>query len=438
MDTSKKPKYIEIFLSIKEKIDNGEYKDNDKLPSKRDLAMNLNVSLNTIINAYSLLLDEGYIYSKEKRGYFVSAQPLVLAKPSNKPIVPHTLINYPYDFTSKNVDLYPNTSFKKAIREVLASNSYLDREGILGSKSLRIEISNHLKANRGIDVNCDNIIIGSGIEMLEGILRIINIDNITLENPGYHRLEGIGMAVGKKINYQELDKNGVSVPSHKSILYTTPFNQFPTGIKMSISRKKEIISYLNKTDSYLIEDDFDAEFRINQSPTTAIYSLDNERVIFFSTFSATMFPGLRIAYTILPNSLMSKYKKEYHGYTATPSSLMTEALALFIREGAYASFVNKRKKLYLEKRALIIKSLKDNSISFNEKANYLSVLIDIKRNADDALVNKFKENGINIEALRTYDILNRPSSILILAYTAIPLNKINEGISLIKKIIGGN
>ena len=433
---NKRPKYILIFEDIKNKINNGEYKSNSRLPSKRDLAMNLNVSINTIMNAYSLLLDEGYIYSKEKKGYFVSDQPLVIAKEDDN--IAYEVIDpsYKYDFTSKNVEPLFQGGFKKAIKEAINNNSYLDRAGLLGSYSLRLEIAKHLRANRGISANADNIVIGSGMEMLEPILRLIPIDNIILENPGYHRLADMARGINKKISYQELDSSGVIVPKGQAILYTTPFNQFPTGIKMTIPRKKEIISYLNNTDSYLIEDDFDAEFRINQSPTTALYSLDNERVIFFSTFSATMFPGLRIAYSILPNRLAIKYKEYYKGFQATPNSLIAEALGGFIKNGGYASIVNKRKKLYLEKRRLIEAELLANGIKYNSKANYLSVLIDINRPADNSLLARLKENGILIEALSMHDHLKRASSILILGYTAIPKDKIKEGISLLKKIIG--
>ena len=432
----KKPKYIKLFEELKDKINNGEYKANERLPSKRILALNLNLSINTIINAYNLLLDEGYIYSKEKKGYYVVSQLVVVSKNDDVINSPAVTPHYEYDFTTANVEDFKSTNFKRIIKERLNNNDYLMKSSYLGSDELRIEIKNHLKKNRGINTSYNNIVIMSGIEDLERVLKLINIDNITLENPGYHKLSTIARNINKTVNYISLDSEGCLVPNYKTILYTTPFNQFPTGVKMSIKRKKELVRYLSKTNSYLIEDDFDAEFRINSSPTTAIYTLDNSNVIFFSTFSTTLYPGLRLAYAILPNNLLTLYKEKYQSYASFVPMLLQLTIKDFIKDGYYASFINRRKKAYINKRLRIMQALDKHNIDYNEKANYLSLLIDIGKCVDDSLLKKLKDNGINIEGLSSFDVNNKNSNYLILGYTAISIDKIDKGIEKLKKIIG--
>ena len=176
--------------------------------------------------------------------------------------------SYKYDFTTSNIFEFTNTNYKRIIKAILNDKDFINKTEFEGDLGLRMAISSHLKTNRGINVSPNSIFIGYGIESLRSVLRIINIDNITFENPGYHKLLPIASNLGLKSNFIELDQNGVLVPKNKTILYTTSFSQFPTGIKMSISRKKELIEFLNKTGSYIIEDDFDAEFRIKESPST--------------------------------------------------------------------------------------------------------------------------------------------------------------------------
>ena len=236
---NEKPKYLELYDQIVKLIDEGTLKANEKLPSKRNLALSLNISLSTVINAYELLIDEGYIYTLEKKGYYVSLIPFCHQTKSNEIIESSKSINYKYDFTTRTVSNFNSIHFKKIIKDLYNSYDYLDKSPLLGRLDLRIAISNHLAQNRAINAPASNILIGSGLEMLENIIKLIDCDNITLENPGYHKLKSIGINNNYKINYSNLDDEGIIVPNYKTIIYTTPFNQFPTGIKMSIKRKKE-------------------------------------------------------------------------------------------------------------------------------------------------------------------------------------------------------
>ncbi len=430
-----KPKYLELYEQIVKMIDEGSLKANEHLPSKRNMAINLNISLSTVVNAYDLLIDEGYIYTKEKKGYYVSEMPFCHQNKTKPSINNSNIIKYKYDFTTQSVSGFNSTHFKKILKDITNSNEYLDKSPLLGRLDLRIAISNHLAQNRAINASPNNILIGSGLEMLEDIIKLIDSDNITLENPGYHKLKIIGENNNYKINYQSLDDEGVLVPNYKTILYTTPFNQFPTGIKMSIKRKKELISSAIKYNSYIIEDDFDAEFRINQAPTTSIYSLSNDHTIFFSTFSNTLFPGFRLAYAILPDEILKKYLASYKSYNNSVSSLTQIILRDFINNGGYASYINKRKKELISKRNICINKLK-NIGSIDIKRNYLSLLIDIDKNLD-GIIKEALNNNIKLQSLKDFDVYKNNTNTLILGYTAIDENNLDEALDNLIKIING-
>lgn len=425
-----KAKYIELYEEITRLINSGELKSGTKLPSKRDLSIDLNVSLNTVINAYDLLIDEGYIYSVEKKGYYVSDQSSIEIKPIAEPITSKREDTYNYDFTTRNVESFNNTNYRKIVRSLLNDNEFLNKTDFNGDLGLRTAISDHLRLNRGINVSPDLIFISSGIESLRSVLRILNIDNITLENPGYHKLAALAYNLSLKVNYIDVDENGTMVPNNKTILYTTPFNQFPTGIKMSIPRKKELLSFAERTDSYIIEDDFDAEFRIKEAPTTSLYTLSPLRVIFFSTFTMTLYPGLRISYFILPPSIKDIYLHHYKGYSSNVPTLEQLALRDFIREGYYASHINRRKKEYLRKREIIINYLKKNNIDVDEKKNYLSILINTNKDTDK-IINNAKKRGLIADTLKNYDINNKDNGIIILGYTSIKEDDITKGLDIL-------
>ncbi|MCR5647340.1 MAG: PLP-dependent aminotransferase family protein [Acholeplasmatales bacterium] len=433
--SGKKAKYIELYESVTKLINTGQLAPKEKLPSKRDLAISLNVSLNTVINAYDLLIDEGYIYSIEKKGYFVSDQLSINIKPKTVNVKIEKKESYKYDFTTKNVVEFTNTNYKRIIKSILNQKDFINKTEFEGDLGLRMAIASHLKTNRGINVSPNSIFIGSGIESLRSVLRIINIDNITFENPGYHKLLPIASNLGIKSNFINLDSNGVLVPNYKTILYTTSFSQFPTGIKMSISRKKELIDFLNKTGSYIIEDDFDAEFRIKDSPSTPLYSLSNNNVIFFSSFTMTMYPGIRISYFILPDDLKEKYLNHYKGYSSSVSTLEQLALKEFINSGYYASHINKLKKRYLNIRKKITDILDKYNIEYDDKKNYLSILVKTKSNSKTVKENLL-DKGINISTLSDYEINHKDDRILIIGYTSIDEDLIEDGIKeIIKEII---
>ena len=326
-------KYITIYRTIKNDIITNRLKANEKLPSKRLLADFLKVSINTIINSYSLLLDEEYIYSKEKSGYFVSdnINHYNYQKENEQEEVSKNDIAY--DFTSENIDssLFPFFTFKKICSDIISNNSsiWITKSPKQGDVKLKEVISNYLYQTKGIDVKTGNIIIISSLEeALDIIFNLVDIKEVGIEQYSYLKVNQYFKKKNLKINYYSTDNEGLIIDNKKlDLVYTMPYNQFPLGIKMSLKRKNQLLS---SNIRYILEDDFDCDLINKHKIETVLYSLDNTRVFYYGCFSHIICPGLRISYLIIPSHLKEKYNKIYNHSSSSISTLDQNILAQFI------------------------------------------------------------------------------------------------------------
>ncbi len=440
--------YLQLYEYIKDEILKQNIKQGEKIPSKRVLAANLNISLNTVITAYELLIDEGYIISKEKQGYFVSNN--VFSKQDlnvkyNKEIKKE---KEKIDFSTKNIDVttFPFNNWKKSIKNVLLNDetALINKTVHNGDFELRYEISKHLYENRGMNVDPNQIFLGSSIEyLLELLIPILEIKNIGVENPGYKKMSLIFNNNNINVKPLYLDNEGIIISNNDNIdaLYVTPSNQFPTGIKMSLARKNELINFSIKNNVYIIEDDFDSEFRIQNKPLQSIYSLSNRNVVFVSSFTRTISPALRISYMILPLNVSAIYNKRYISYSNTIPTFEQKVLADFIKNGFYIRHINKIKTIYRKKRELIISILEKYPYLFKiyYKNNYLSLIVDIipKINFSE-IKNEFINNRIDIAFLSDYYFNKESNNHLIIGYSGININNIEESIKKVIEIIKGH
>lgn len=433
------PYYLQIYKTIADRINQGAIQSLEKLPSKRKLAKHLNVSTNTVLNAYNLLLDEGYIFSQEKKGYFVSQQQQLTVVPKIASLPPQIKDDYLFDLTTQNTmeKDFSFAGFQKCVRASLAEQSYVFKSPLEGLETLRKAIAEHLLENRGILTNYQQIIIGNGLEMLATLFPLLNASSYALENPGYHKLAKLLENHHLQVEYVDLDENGVQLPKESTVLYTTSFNQFPTGTKMSIRRKKELIQWTTQKNHYLIEDDFDAEFRINDGPTTALYTLNPQKVIFFSSFSSTLFSGARIAYMILPQNVLEDYQTRYNDYSNPVSSLDQTIVFHYLQSGEYAKHINRLKNRYLKKRQMIQELLKDSkNIKIDFKKNYLSMLIHVAPTISmEAVLSSLQEQKIKINTIATYDVKHRESHTIIVGYTNIDEEHLKKALTILKEKI---
>lgn len=448
---NKKFLYDKIYEIIKNKIIKGEIKEGEKLPSIRNLSKDINVSINTIKKVYYKLEEEGYIYVKDKSGFYCrKIDDLIILDKKNIEEKIDISQEIKYDFSISGVDYenFPYKIMQKYMRESIDKNDIkiLDKGSYKGYEPLRNAIKIYLKNSRNIKTNSRNIIISSSTEHLFSIIKKLLTDQtlFAFENPGY--------AFGNKFyTYDlknpiplELDNEGVKIDKLVDLnalcLFVTPFHQFPMGTVMSIQRRIELLNWASLSkDRYVIEDDYDSEFKFRGYPTESLKAMDkNSDVIYFGNFSKLLAPSLRISYMVLPDALLEKYERNFKGLSNTVSTFVQKALANFIKSGEFEKHLNRMKNIYFKKLNFIVKKLEEiEEISFPERVDSLHLLIKIDESVDIVKFNELlKEKSLRLINLNRFLYKkNGKENYFILGFANLSRDEIGQGVDLIKEAI---
>jgi len=369
---SKIPIYQQLYHFIKTEIQTGRIPFDAKLPSKRKLAHYLGISQNTIQSSYDQLSEEGYISSVEKKGFYVCRidhlQKLEIPITNEVPDI-STEVKPVFDFSYHGVDIpnFPFNTWRNLTKEVI--NEYdtelLKLGDSLGYYRLRSVIARYLHNSRGVNCTEHQIIISSGTEILfQTLIQLFEHDSIYgIENPGYEKLNQLFSCNRASFRAILIDHNGM-VPteitkSNANILCITPAHQFPSGQIMPINRRVQLLNWANEADGrYLIEDDYDSEFKYSGKPIPALQGLDtNEKVIYMGSLSKSLSPTIRVSYMVLPKHLMNKYHKELSYILSLVPVIDQKVLSRFIEEGYFERHLNKMRTIYKKKRDTLVNSL---------------------------------------------------------------------------------
>ena len=368
--------YQQIYKGIKTGILAGKLQSHEKLPSKRMLANQLEVSVNSVTNAYEQLLAEGYIYSLERRGYYVENITEFSMKEER------VKNNLPDDLKEKNhqkedwlslshmtsdTSLFPFKEWMKH-QEKAIKNHQIELTEIphpQGPYMVRKTISHLIALSRGIICEPEQIIIGAGTQpLVRNLLAMQPAETVVaIEDPGYSRIYTMLKNMGFDVRPIPLDYEGIDIrhleSSQARFSFVTPSHQFPTGIIMPISRRIELLNWsVNLSDRYIVEDDYDSEFKYKTDNIPSLQSLDrNQRVIYTGTFSKTLLPGFRISYMVLPPELLRDYRSHYADLIQDSNTLNLYTLHYFIESGGYSKHVKRMNHHYEMKRKLLIKHL---------------------------------------------------------------------------------
>ena len=448
---NKTPLYESLYKQIKEDIHNGKLKPHEKLPSKRTFAKHLNISTITIENAYAQLMAEGYIYSKPKSGFYVSdfiinekkEQKYINYQSSNKQ-------SYIADFVSNEISVnnFPFSIWGKLTKETLLENPDLlmKRSPSIGLIELRKAIAAYLYQFRGMNIHPDQIIIGAGTEYLYGLLiQLLGRNKIyALEDPGYQTIRKIYESYEVNIVTLPLDNDGINIDklnrSNANILHISPSHHFPTGIVTPIKRRSEILKWASAQDNrYIIEDDYDSEFRLVGKPIPTLQSIDDEeKVIYMNTFSKSLTSTIRISYMVLPHHLMKKYQEQLSFYSCTVSNFEQLTLAKFIEKGYFERHINRMRNFYKTQRNqlidCILKHPHSNQIKIREENSGLHFLIEVNSNyTDEQIIQRGKEKGIRLACLSNYTIDNSDQNIITINYSK--LENIEQAVHILFEVI---
>lgn len=371
---TKKPLYEQLYTQIKTMIQESKLKENEKLPSKRVLARHLEISQITVETAYSQLKAEGYIRSVEKSGYFVEPFTKLLGRIGKVPPT-HSLIakeedSFLYDLRTSRIDedTFPYDLFGKFARDsyLYAPRELTNDSDSLGLMQLREQIAHYLLEYRGIKTTPDQILIGSGSEqMLQMIVLLLGKEkHYVIETPGYPKSKKLYEAFGVPLDFVPLDESGMEMSilsqTNANVIHISPSHQFPSGVIMPIKRRMELLSWAyEKEDRYIIEDDYDSEFRFSGNPIPALKGLDQfHKVIYINSFSKSISPTLRVNFMVLPPMLLQKLHQEY-SFFANPVPVHDQwALAKFLETKGFEKHLNRMRLTYKNKRDVLISLLK--------------------------------------------------------------------------------
>lgn len=449
--------YEYLYKQIKADIVSGTLAPDEKLPSKRALAKNLSISTITVENAYNQLTAEGYLYSVPKSGFYVSDiasyKPVSSDKPQRTPFTPDTRTEYFADFVnnSTSTDTFPFATWTKLLRETMSeqADKLMIRSPSGGIMELRSAIADYLYQFRGMNVEPQQIIVGAGTEYLYGLLiQLLGHEKIyAIEDPGYQKITKIYRSNHVDCMPIPLDQQGVSVDalasSDADILHISPAHHFPTGIVTPISRRYEILSWAASGERYIIEDDYDSEFRLQGKPIPSLYSIDSsDKVIYINTFSKSLTSTIRISYMVLPKPLLTRYNEELSFYSCTVSNFEQYTLAKFIEKGHLEKHINRMRNYYRNLRDAILTCIEKHP-SFSrttilEKDAGLHFLLKMDtRISDSELIAKAAEQGIHISCLNQYFAApqEKDSHTIIINYSGIQLQDIEEAIRRLFAII---
>ena len=441
----KQPKYLEIYEQLKNKILDQTLTANEKLPSKRSLATNLNVSIHTIMEAYEQLASEGYIYSVERSGYYISTYDVEWERPipiqveeknmSSTKSVSKTF----YNFKNGQVDseAFPLKEWLKLYKKHLNSN-ILPNGSWEGEVPLREQIALYLKRSKGFTCDIDQIFIYSGTQhQLNELCRFIGNVNVAIEEPGFRRASSIFQQNNLSIQYVKVDEKGATVPTQPcEYYYITPAHQFPLGGVMPIERRIDLLKWTKENNAYLIEDDYDSEFRYKGSPIPPLAQLDGiERVIYFGTFSKTLMPSVRISYMVLPKTFVEKFKAFYREQKATVSKIDQLVIADFIASGLYTKHIAKMRTLYRKKRLKLIENLQCKlgaDFKIIGDAAGLHIVLQLPAFLTETKAIQLAEAvGIVLDPISTSYRLSKIDNLVMIGYGAIPYDSIEESVSLL-------
>jgi GntR family transcriptional regulator/MocR family aminotransferase len=359
----------QVHAALRAAIVDGLLGPDMKLPSSRRLAEQLGVRRNAIVAAYEHLFSDGLIEARHGAGTYVAAQ--LPARPEASPPVPFKIAQpqrraFALGHTHADAALLRRLGSHVRRRIATASGDELGYGDPRGAEHLRTQIAQHLAANRGIkcDPGCVVIVSGTqhGIRLCADAL-LSPGDAVWMEDPGYYAARNTLEAVGMKLVPVPVDGSGIVVasglrsnPSAKAA-YVTPSHQFPTGVTMSMARRVALLEWARASKAWIIEDDYDSEFRFAGPPLTALAGLGAERVIYVGTFTKTLFAGLRLAYLVLPPAVVERVVRARATHDRFPPRFMQDAVADLISDGVLAAHTRRMRSRYREARDALATTL---------------------------------------------------------------------------------
>lgn len=446
------PLYDQLYRAIVAQIRQGKLAPGERLPGKRSLAAELSVSVNTVDTAYQLLVAEGYLEARPRSGFFVqryTGPKTALPGPAPAPR-PTAVPVCRYDLSTGGIDtsLFPFRTWGRIQKELLYSQPQLLTRGhSQGDEDLRCAIADYLRAYRAVDCAPDQIVVGAGVEYLLGLLARLVEGPAAVEDPGYSRTQRILHSSGVSCVPVPVDRQGLVVDklaqTDARLAYVTPSHQFPTGAVMPAGRRAALLQWaMAQPGRYIIEDDYDSEFRFELRPLPSLQGMAGSGgpVVYLSTFSRSLAPSIRIACMVLPRGLLDRFVEEFGFYSSTVSRFEQQTLRVFLQEGHFTRHLARCRNQYRARMQAFTGALETafgpGKLHFSGQHTGLHLLLQIKNGPGEAeLLRLAREEGVKITGLSEYCVAaSCPPNTLVAGYGALATEQIEPLAALLARL----
>ncbi|MFD0712453.1 PLP-dependent aminotransferase family protein [Paenibacillus sp. GCM10027626] len=455
-DASGEPLYLQIYQYIKHEIIAGRLSAGTRLPAIRTLADSLGTSRTPAALAYEQLLAEGYVRSKPRSGLYVAVldplpqqavEPDIAGGGQTLPRAYHALPgsgNYDFGYGAVDLGHFPLSKWKALLsRCFLPENSHVLLYGdYQGELELRQEIAAYVRQIRGVRCTAEQIVIGAGTyHSLDLLLQLLDGDvaAIAAEDSVNDGVKALLERSGLPIRPLRLEEDGINIAdvyaSDAQAVYVTPSHQFPFGMTLSIGKRIKLLEWASSSGGFVIENDYDGEYRYGGRPIPALQGLDeNGRVVYVGTFSKSLIPSLRLSYMILPPSLLSRFRARQHSYDQLASPIFQKTLQLFMQSGDFERHIRKMRKVYSLKRDHLIAAIRSKlgqAVTIIGSGSGLHILLQPNNGCtEQQLVQLAKEKGVHVYPTSIYSLgpsLASPATVL-LGFGGLSEQEITAGI----------
>lgn len=451
----KEPIFEQICEASRALVHTGTLEAGSVMPPTRALAEELGVSRSTVVTAYEQLEAEGYIEGHKGAGFIVCSI-------GNIEITDVMISDSGFDdepiqalraLTPGHPDmtLFPYRQFGKAVSRVCRLNpeSMLIGADRFGNLSLRNSIVKHVMEWRGVEVSPQQVIVTSGAtEALNLCIRTFTGagHTIGIENPGYKPILKFIKSLGIEPTFLSIDKNGATLPKAKSnptLVVLTPSHQYPLGGSMSLQRRMEFIKWANINNSWLIEDDYDSEFRYSGRPTPAMTAIDqSNRTLYIGSFSKIFSDSLRLGYLIVPISLVEPIRKTMDKFGLKAGLMPQQAISDFMNSGNYYRHLRRIRKIYNERRVFLVNKLQEDFSNFGYVQDHpagMQLVFHLNQDIKDVDISrKMRIAGVELEALSESDMTGKSYNGFILGFCNYTISDIQCSLKNIHQVLSSH
>lgn len=480
------PTHRRVYEALRRAITDRILPSGTRLPSTRSLAADLSLSRNTILAAFEQLLDEGYVSAQTGSGTYVAynqpddfSKTIAIDTSANKtdakpkPKIASVETNQhiglsrrglaaagsayrkshevqPFTPSEDDHSIFPTMLWRRLLNRQWRAPApeLLDYGHEGGYLPLRQAIADYLRISRAVNLTVDQVLITSGTQQsIDLCARLLTDhgDRAWIENPCYWAAKRVLEVNGLELHPVSLDSEGmapttIDFRAAPRLIYTTPSHQYPKGMVMSYGRRRLLLDYAASRNAWIIEDDYDSEFRFEGRPISSLQGMDqNGRVLYLGTFSKVMYPGIRLGYLVVPPNLVDSFKSGLYELQRPGQVVIQAALADFIEEGHFANHIRRLRQTYAERRRLLqnsLSSIENVGARLSPVDSGLHMVVEFDQEVDDVRIAELAgEQGIRVNPLSYYGMGDQPGKGLIIGYAYAATNHVAQYGNLLAQVI---